>query len=173
MLADFVVETCATTGTGTFSLGGAQGNYKRFRDKLANLQRVAYVAKTTSGSPTQKFEYGIGVLTTGTPDTLSRVTILGSSNSNNAVDWQSTDTYWIYSAPILDAMGPLAGDWIDTTTAGATVAALHKNTVIECDVTAANRTVTIPAGSTLSDRFFRFGLYGYGSTSNSITLTLK
>lgn len=171
MLADFVVETCATTGTGTFSLGGAQGNYKRFRDKMLTGARVLYVAKTVSGSPTQKFEYGRGVLTTGTPDTLTRATVFGSSNSGSKVDWQSTDTYWIYSAPILDAMVPLPADWIDTTTSGRTITGLDKGAIIECDVSAADRAVVLPLGSGITDEHFRFGVYGYGSTSNNVVLT--
>lgn len=103
MLTDLVVEACSTQGTGAYSLGGASGSYKTWRSKVANGSTVFYVAKTTNGA---KIEKGYGVLAYGTPDTLTR-NVIESSNVNAAINWQSTDTYVVYCAPVLDVIAPL------------------------------------------------------------------
>ena len=58
----------------------------------------------------------------------------------------------------------------DTGTSGATVAATDVGNCIDCDVTLADRAVTLPAGATLGHGFSVW-VYGYGSTGNSVVLT--
>lgn len=80
VLADRVKETTTTTGTGTLTLAGADGGFQTFA-AVGNSNTTYYcIAHQTA----DEFEIGIGTYTSsGT--TLSRDTILVSTNSNNAV----------------------------------------------------------------------------------------
>lgn len=80
VLADRVQETTTTTGTGSFSLAGAETGFRSFDFVLNTADTTYYTA--TNGTD---FEVGIGTFTS--PSTLARTTILTSSNSNNAVNW--------------------------------------------------------------------------------------
>lgn len=81
-LADRVKETTSTTGTGTYSLGGAVTGFRAFSSAFVTTDTVYYVAENGVD-----WEIGIGTLTTGTPWTLARTTILSSSNAGSAVNW--------------------------------------------------------------------------------------
>ena len=81
MLAARVKETTTTTGTGTLSLGGAVAGYQTFVAGIGDLQPCYYTI--TEGN---NWEVGIGTVTDGTPDTLSRTTILASSNAGAALN---------------------------------------------------------------------------------------
>jgi hypothetical protein len=113
VISDRVKETTTTTGTGTYSLGGAVTGFETFTANLSNSDTTYYAC--TDGT---NFEVGLGTFTSsGT--TLARTTILASSNSNNAVSW-SSGTRTIFctlpaaKAVFLDASGNanLAGDII-------------------------------------------------------------
>ena len=82
-LPALVHQTTTTTGTGTYSLVAAAGNFQNYRSYYASGGRVPYVA--TDGST--NFEIGVGTLSYGTPDTISRLVILASSNGGSAVSW--------------------------------------------------------------------------------------
>lgn len=82
VIADRVKETSVTTGTGTYTLGGAVEGFQSFA-AIGNSNTTYYAC--TDGT---NYEMGIGTYTaSGT--TLARTTILKSSNSNNAVNWTS------------------------------------------------------------------------------------
>jgi len=84
VLADRVQETTTTTGTGTITLAGAVSGFQSFA-AVVNANTTYY---TIAGQTTSEFEIGIGTYTTsGT--TLSRDTILTSSNSNLAVNFSA------------------------------------------------------------------------------------
>jgi len=68
ILADFVEETTTTTGTGTLSLGGAHGNFRTFVSGVGDGNTTIYAIYASNG----EYETGIGTVTAGTPDTLSR-----------------------------------------------------------------------------------------------------
>lgn len=91
--ADRVKETSATTGTGTFSLAGAVSGFRGFVAAGLGGLDCYYVAESGTS-----WEIGIGHLTDATPDTLSRTTVIASSNSNELVSFTGTVT--IYSAPL-------------------------------------------------------------------------
>jgi len=85
VLADRVQETTTTTGTGTITLAGAVSGFQTFTTAIGNANTTYY---TIAGQTTSEFEVGIGTYTTsGT--TLSRDTILTSSNSNLAVNFSA------------------------------------------------------------------------------------
>ncbi len=84
-VADRVLETTNTTGTGSFTLLGTSTGFVRFRDGgILTGEQVYYVAE----HPTlDEWEVGVGTLTIGTPDVLARVQILSSSNAGSAVSF--------------------------------------------------------------------------------------
>ena len=83
VLSDRIKETTTTTGTGTYTLGGAVSGFETFTANLSNSDTTYYCC--TDGTD---FEVGLGTFaSSGT--TLARTTIISSSNSNNAVNWSS------------------------------------------------------------------------------------
>lgn len=84
VIKDRVKETSTTTGTGTFTLAGAATGFQSF-SAIGNGNTTFYTIALVGGS---QWEVGIGTYTSsGT--TLSRDTILSSSNSGNAVDFSA------------------------------------------------------------------------------------
>jgi len=80
VLADRVKETTTTTGTGTVTLLGAATGYQSFA-AVGNANTTYY---TIAGQTSSEWEVGIGTYTSsGT--TLSRDTVLSSSNSGSLV----------------------------------------------------------------------------------------
>jgi hypothetical protein len=95
VLADRVRETTTTTGTGTVTLAGAVLGFQTF-SAIGNGNTTYY---TIAGQGTSEWEVGIGTYTSsGT--TLSRDTILASSNSGSAVNFSagSKDVFCDYPA---------------------------------------------------------------------------
>jgi hypothetical protein len=86
VLNDRVKETSTTTGTGTFSLAGAETGFESFVSGVGN-GNVTYYAISLDG--TSEWEVGIGTVTSGSPDTLARTTIISSSNSDAAVNFSA------------------------------------------------------------------------------------
>jgi len=86
LVNDRVKETSTTTGTGTLSLAGAVSSFQTFVAGIGNSNVTYYAIVNDSGT---EFEIGIGTVTDASPDTLSRTTILESSNSDSAVDFSS------------------------------------------------------------------------------------
>lgn len=84
VLNDRVKETTTTTGTGTVNLGGAETGFETFVAGVGNGNTTYYCI--TAGA---EFEVGLGTVTDASPDTLSRTTILSSSNSDSAVDFSA------------------------------------------------------------------------------------
>jgi hypothetical protein len=84
ILADRVKETTTTTGTGTVTLLGASAGYQSF-SAVGNANTTYY---TIAGQTTSEWEVGIGTYTSvGT--TLSRTTVLSSSNGGSLVTFSS------------------------------------------------------------------------------------
>jgi len=80
VVKDRVKETTTTTGTGTYTLAGASTGFQSF-SVIGNGNTTYYTV-----TDNVNWEVGIGTYTSsGT--TLSRDTILASSNSGNAVNW--------------------------------------------------------------------------------------
>jgi hypothetical protein len=82
VVADRVQETTTTTGTGTVTLAGAVTGFQSF-SAIGNGNSTFYTIADQSGS---NWEVGIGTYTSsGT--TLSRTTVLSSSNSGSLVNF--------------------------------------------------------------------------------------
>lgn len=79
---DRVLETSTTQGTGAINLSGAVPGYQSFVDGVGNGAKVVYYIEDGVN-----WECGVGTVMAGTPATLSRDTVVESSNADNAVDW--------------------------------------------------------------------------------------
>ena len=86
VINDRVKETSTTTGTGTFSLAGAETGYEGFVAGIGTGNTTYYAIELNSAG---QWEVGIGTVTDATPDTLSRDTIITSSNSDSAVNFSA------------------------------------------------------------------------------------
>jgi hypothetical protein len=95
VVKDRVRETTTTTGTGTVTLGGAATGFQSF-SVIGNGNTTFYTIQLDN---TNEWEVGIGTYTSsGT--TLSRDTILESSNSGSAVNFSAgtKDVFVTYPA---------------------------------------------------------------------------
>ena len=81
---DRVKETSTTTGTGTFDLAGAASGFQTFVAGVGDTN-TTYYAIFNQG--TTEWEVGLGTVTDAATDTLSRDTVLSSSNSDGKVDF--------------------------------------------------------------------------------------
>lgn len=80
VLKDRVRESSTTTGTGTFTLGGAVTGFQSF-SVIGNGNKTYYNA-----SGNGQWEVGIGTYSSGT---LTRDVVLSSSNSSSLVDFSA------------------------------------------------------------------------------------
>jgi hypothetical protein len=108
---DRVKETSTTTGTGTFDLDGAALGFETFVSGIGNANTTYYSIVNENG----EFEVGLGTVTDAATDTLSRDTILSSSNSDAAVNF-SAGTKDVFctlpasKAVILDSSGNIVAN---------------------------------------------------------------
>jgi hypothetical protein len=123
VVKDRVRETTTTTGTGTITLGGAATGFQSF-SVIGDANTTFY---TIQLSNTNEWEVGIGTYTlSGT--TLSRDTILESSNGGSAVNFSagSKDVFVTYPAEKAIYLGNLPTKMVvtkrDTTTADVALA---------------------------------------------------
>ena len=86
VLNDRVKETTTTTGTGTINLAGAETGFETFVAGIGNSNTCYY---TIAHQSADEFEVGLGTVTDASPDTLSRTTIISSSNSDSAVNFSA------------------------------------------------------------------------------------
>ena len=84
IVADRVKETTATTGTGTVNLGGAASGFIGFVAGIGNGNTCYYSIVGAT-----EWEVGIGTVTDAATDTLSRTTVLSSSNANALVNFSA------------------------------------------------------------------------------------
>jgi len=78
-----VRETTSTTGTGAVTLGGAVGGFQTFAAGIGNDNTTYYAISINTEN---EWEVGLGTLNSDS-STLTRTTVLESSNSDSAVDF--------------------------------------------------------------------------------------
>ena len=89
ILKDRVKETSTTSGTGTLTLAGAVTGYQSFSSAIGNGNTTYYAVYQDGGAD---WEVGIGTVGSGT---LSRTTVLASSNSGSLVNFSGAQlTVW-------------------------------------------------------------------------------
>ena len=129
VIKDRVKETTTTTGTGAVTLAGAPTNFQTFTSVLSNADTTFYaIIDDTNGD----FEVGIGTFaSSGT--TLTRTTVLESSNSGSAVNLGSGTkqvfmTYPAEKSVYLDANNQLVINGTATTSTAAELSILDGDT---------------------------------------------
>ena len=85
--ASRVRETSTTTGTGTISLAGAVGGFRTFVAGVGTGKPARYTIRNRD-VPTE-WESGMGVVTDASPDTLSRLIVVRSSNGDSLVSFSA------------------------------------------------------------------------------------
>ena len=123
VVKDRVRETTTTTGTSTITLGGAATGFQSF-SVIGDTNTTFYTIQLAN---TNEWEVGVGTYTlSGT--TLSRDTILESSNGGSAVNFSagSKDVFVTYPAEKAIYLGNLPTKMVvtkrDTTTADVALA---------------------------------------------------
>jgi hypothetical protein len=81
VVADRVQEVTSTAGTGTLDLSGAVGGYQSFVSGVGSGNTTYYVVYDQTA---QLWEIGLGTVTSGSPDTLSRDTVLLNSSGGTS-----------------------------------------------------------------------------------------
>jgi hypothetical protein len=137
ILADRVRETSTTTGTGALSLAGAVVGYQTFSSAIGNTNTCYYAI---SNPGVAEWEVGIGTYATS-GNTLTRTTILKSSNSNAAVSFSAgtKDVFVTYPATksvYLDASGNVT--LTGTLSATTSLAVGSGNSALKIDALGAN-----------------------------------
>jgi hypothetical protein len=153
VVKDRVNETSTTTGTGTFTLAGAVTGFQTFA-AIGDGNTTYYTIVLQGGS---EWEVGLGTYTSsGT--TLSRDTILSSSNSNNAVNFSAgtKNVFCDYPAP-----KAIYGDATDTAFAAQIAAS---NGLLMNNMTVGT-SFTIPTGYSAS-------AVGPVTISSGVTITV-
>jgi len=105
-----VREVTSTTGTGAVTLGGAVAGFQTFAAGIGNDNTTYYAISINSES---EWEVGLGTLN-GDSSTLTRTTVLESSNSDSAVDFSAGSKEVFCTLPsekavYLDASGGQVG----------------------------------------------------------------
>ncbi len=87
IVADRIMESSVTTGTGAFTLAGAYTAYRAFSAVCATNDTAYYVIEAidANGNATGDWEAGLG--TYSGANTLTRTTVLASSNAGAAVNF--------------------------------------------------------------------------------------
>ena len=104
VINDRVKETSTTTGTGTISLAGASQGFETFVTGIGTTNKTYYCI---TNSTQTEFETGIGTVTDATPDTLSRDTVISSTNSDNLVNFAAGEKDVFCTIPAKKAMSPV------------------------------------------------------------------
>ena len=104
VINDRVKETSTTTGTGTFNLAGAETGYESFVSGVGTGNTTYYAIELNAAG---EWEVGIGTVTSGSPDTLSRDTIISSSNSDTAVTFSAGTKNVFCTLPAKKTISPV------------------------------------------------------------------
>ncbi len=106
---DRVKQTTTTTGTGTLNLDATiPDSFEGFVSAIGNSNTTYYCIEDTNSG---EFEVGIGTVTDATPDTLSRTTIISSSNGDSAVNFAAGEKNVFCTLPASKAVyGDSTGD---------------------------------------------------------------
>jgi len=131
-----VRELTSTTGTGAVTLGGAVGGFQTFAAGIGNSNTTYYAISINSEN---EWEVGLGTLN-GDSSTLTRTSVLESSNGDAAVDFSAGSKEIFCTLPAEKAV------YLDAD--GASVPALggqitdETKTFSNYSVLTANRTLT-------------------------------
>lgn len=146
---DRVQETSTTTGTGTLTLAGAVNQFQAFSSVIPSGTALVYYTITDA---TSGYEIGQGTYTfSGT--TLSRTTILASSNANAAVSWGAgTKNVWLDYPASLVKPAAFIGVVETTVDFGSTPVGSAIFTVTDANITSAHNIIATQSADATSNR---------------------
>ena len=148
VLKDRVKETTATTGTGTINLAGAVTGFEGFVSAVGSGNVCYYAVLDANDSA---WEVGIGTVIDASPDTLSRTTILESSNSDNAITLTSGTHTVFLTYPADKSVYRNTNDQIVATSSGVVFSDTTVQTTAPVDT---NTTYTAGSGLQLDSTTF-------------------
>jgi len=136
VINDRVKQTTTTTGTGTIDLSGTETGFETFVAGIGDGVQT-YYAIVHDG--TADFEVGTGTVTDAGTDTLSRQSVISSSNSDNLVDFGAGSKTVFCTLPAKKTISPV----MDATPYVVTHAStLSLNQTVDSGVLAGPVTVT-------------------------------
>ena len=136
VINDRVKQTTTTTGTGTIDLSGTETGFETFVAGIGDGVQT-YYAIVHDG--TADFEVGTGTVTDAGTDTLSRQSVISSSNSDNLVNFGAGSKTVFCTLPAKKTISPV----MDATPFVVTHAStLSLNQTIDSGVLAGPVTVT-------------------------------
>lgn len=138
IVADRVLETSTTTGTGPLTVAGAVAGFRAFSAVCAVSDVVPYYveAVNVAGSPTGDHEYGFA--TYSSANTLTRTTVVGGSNGTSAVNFAAGTKRVGLSIP--------ATRWVDS----SKFSAFGFSLVDDADAAAARTTLGLGTAATMA-----------------------
>jgi trimeric autotransporter adhesin len=143
ILKDRVKETSATAGTGTLTLTGAVIGYQTFNSVVATGSKVYYAIQNTAIGFETEWEVGVGTFTATA--SLSRDTVLSSSNSGSLVNFSTDPELQVFiTQPAEEAV------YLNQATGKVEIGGNGTNTVSFTNINTTNltaNTVTLTAGT--------------------------
>jgi hypothetical protein len=143
ILKDRVKETSATAGTGTLTLTGAVIGYQTFNSVIASGSKVYYAIQNTAIGFETEWEVGVGTFTATA--SLSRDTVLSSSNAGSLVNFSADPELQVFiTQPAEEAV------YLNQATGLVEVGGNGTNTVAFTNINTTNltaTTVTLTAGT--------------------------
>jgi trimeric autotransporter adhesin len=143
ILKDRVKETSTTAGTGTLTLNGAVIGYQSFNSAVASGSKVYYSIQNTAIGFETEWEVGVGTFTATA--SLSRDTVLSSSNAGSLVNFSSSPALQVFiTQPAEEAV------YLNQATGLVEVGGNGTNTVSFTSINTTNltaNTVTLTAGT--------------------------
>jgi hypothetical protein len=163
LLADRVLESSITAGTGTLTLAGALTGYRTFNSAFSNGNIVYYTIDDGLGD----YEVGYGTVGTGT---LTRSTVLESSNANALVVFTSVSKRVFCTAPVPALLPDQTGNSTKILSTDGSNPSWIANTV--GTVTSVGGTGTVN-GITLTGTVTTSGAITLGGTLSGVSLTTQ
>ena len=136
-----VRELTSTTGTGAVTLGGAVGGFQTFAAGIGNDNTTYY---TISINSENEWEVGLGTLNSDS-STLTRTTVLESSNGDAAVDFSAGSKEVFCTLPAEKAVYLDASD--DPVGVSGGQITDETKTFSNYSILTANRTITMASGT--------------------------
>ena len=156
--ADRVKETTTTTGTGTLSLGGTSTGYQTFVNGIGNGNTCVYLIDDGNGN----WEVTSGVITSGSPATITRGTLVSSSTGSRISFSAGTKTVTVVPCAEQLLWPANNASLVETSIASATTTDLGSSITFRVTITGTT-TITGFGSQPNAIRFVRF--------SGALTLT--
>jgi len=162
LFADRVKENVSSIGTGTFNLSGAVADFQSFVAGIGSGNSCYYAAADGVAA----WEVGVGTVTSGTPNLLSRTTILASSNSGSVVNFTTGPTVANVSpAAFFQAL-------VNTTNTGYVLTSAQNALPTWTSTSGASSIVARDANQNITANNYSAGVASTVASSTPVTLTV-